>query len=131
MRIFTIGETTYDILFRESVPVAAHSGGSAYNSSISLGRCGLPVSLISTFGTDSIGDLSYKFLTENGVNCQLIKRFEGKSRIALAFLTETTMQNIRSTRLPRMYFRNIPCHRKMISCCWVLRLHCGITEGMN
>ncbi len=85
MRIFTIGETTYDILFRESVPVAAHSGGSAYNSSISLGRCGLPVSLISTFGTDSIGDLSYKFLTENGVNCQLIKRFEGKSRIALAF----------------------------------------------
>jgi fructokinase len=85
MRIFAIGETTYDILFRDGNPVGACSGGSAYNSAISLGRCGLPVSLISTFGNDPVGDLSMTFLTENGVNCNLIKRFAGKSRIALAF----------------------------------------------
>ena len=85
MRIFTIGETTYDILFRDGQPVSACSGGSAYNSSISLGRCGVPVSLISTFGNDPIGDLSYEFLTRNGVDCSLIKRFKGQSRIALAF----------------------------------------------
>ena len=35
MRIFTIGETTYDILFRDGRPVGACSGGSAYNSAIS------------------------------------------------------------------------------------------------
>ena len=85
MRIFTIGETTYDILFRDGRPVGACSGGSAYNSAISLGRCGLSVSLISTFGNDHIGDLSLAFLTKNGVNCNLIKRFDGQSRIALAF----------------------------------------------
>lgn len=85
MRIFTIGETTYDILFRDGSPFGACSGGSAYNSAISLGRCGLPVSLISTFGNDHIGDLSFDFLLKNGVNCALIKRFNGQSRIALAF----------------------------------------------
>jgi len=85
MRIFTIGETTYDILFRDGQPVSACSGGSAYNSAISLGRCGLPISLISTFGYDPIGNLSLEFLEKNGVKCDLIKRFDGRSRIALAF----------------------------------------------
>ena len=85
MRVFTIGETTYDILFRNGEPVGACSGGSAYNSAISLGRCGVPVSLISTFGDDKIGDLSLDFLMKNGVNCTLIKRFNGRSRVALAF----------------------------------------------
>ena len=85
MRIFTIGETTYDILFRKGNPVGSCSGGSAYNSAISLGRCGLPVSLISTLGNDNIGDLSLAFLMKNGVNCTLIKRFDGQSRVALAF----------------------------------------------
>jgi len=85
MRIFTIGETTYDISFRDGNPIGACSGGSAYNSAISLGRCGLPVSLISTFGNDPVGDLSSDFLLKNGVNCDLIKRFDGQSRIALAF----------------------------------------------
>ncbi|MCX6236190.1 MAG: PfkB family carbohydrate kinase [Bacteroidia bacterium] len=85
MKIFTIGETTYDILFRDGSPVGACNGGSAYNSAISLGRCGLPVSLISTFGNDYIGKLSLAFLTKNGVSCNLIKRFDGQSRIALAF----------------------------------------------
>ena len=85
MRIFSVGETTYDILFRDGQPVSACSGGSAYNSAISLGRCGLPISLISTFGDDQIGDLSSEFLKRNGVKCELIKRFNGRSRIALAF----------------------------------------------
>ena len=86
MRIFTIGETTFDIMFRNGSPVGSCSGGSAYNSAISLGRCGLPVSLVSTFGNDRVGDLSMAFLTSNGVGCGFIKRFEGQSRVALAFI---------------------------------------------
>ena len=86
MRIFTIGETTFDISFRNGSPTGSCVGGSAYNSAISLGRCGLPVSLISTFGYDHIGDLSMAFLKSNGVGCDLIKRFDGQSRIALAFI---------------------------------------------
>jgi fructokinase len=88
MRIFTIGETTYDISFRNGNPVGACSGGSAYNSAISLGRCGLPISLISTFGNDPVGELSSDFLLKNGVNSDLIKRFDGQSRIALAFFDQ-------------------------------------------
>jgi len=85
MRIFTIGETTYDISFRDGSTAGACSGGSAYNSAISLGRCGLPVSLVTTFGNDRVGDLSLAFLKKNGVNCNLVKRFDGQSRIALAW----------------------------------------------
>lgn len=87
-RIFTIGETTFDIQFRDGIPVGGCGGGSAFNSAISLGRCGLPVSLISTFGRDRIGDLAFKMLNDNGVNCNLIKRYDGQSRIALAFVDE-------------------------------------------
>ncbi len=85
MRIYPVGETTYDILFRANNPVGANSGGSAFNSAISLGRCGLPVSLISTFGTDSIGEHALTFLLKNGVECNLVTQFDGQSRIALAF----------------------------------------------
>ena len=93
MRIFTIGETTFDILFRDGNPVGACSGGSAYNSAISLGRCRLPICLISTFGNDHIGDLSMAFLIKNGVNCNLIKRFDGQSRVALAFFDSDNNAN--------------------------------------
>lgn len=85
MRIYPAGETTYDILFRANNPVGANSGGSAFNSAISLGRCGLPVSLISTFGNDPIGKHALAFLLQNSVDCNLITQFDGQSRIALAF----------------------------------------------
>ncbi len=84
--IFTVGETTYDILFFNGLPIGSCSGGSAFNSAVSLGRCGMPVSLVSTFGNDHIGDLSMEFLKNNGVGCAFIKRFDGQSRIALAFI---------------------------------------------
>ena len=84
-RIFTIGETTYDIQFREGVPSGGCAGGSAFNSAISLGRCGLPVTLVTTFAKDKVGDLAYQMLLQNNVDCSAIKRFEGRSRVALAF----------------------------------------------
>jgi fructokinase len=87
-QIYTIGETTYDIQFKDGNPIGGCGGGSAFNSAISLGRCGLPVSLISTFGRDRIGDLAFRMLKDNGVNCNLIKRYEGQSRVALAFFDE-------------------------------------------
>lgn len=88
MRIFTIGETTFDISFKNGQPVGACSGGSAYNSAISLGRANIPVSLITTFGTDHIGDLSLEFLKQNRVNWSYVKRFDGRSRLALAFFDQ-------------------------------------------
>ncbi len=87
-RIYTIGETTYDIVFQEGIPKTALVGGSMLNTSVSLGRLGLPVSFISRMGNDKIGDLSIHFLNENNVDTSLIARFEGNSRISLAFLDE-------------------------------------------
>lgn len=87
--IYPIGETTYDVHFRNGEPAGGCGGGSAFNSAISLGRCRLPVSLITTIGSDKIGDIAYKMLQDNGVNCDLVKRFYGHSRLALAFFDKS------------------------------------------
>jgi fructokinase len=84
--IYTVGETTYDIVFKNNQPIHAVVGGSALNTAVSLGRIGLPIHFISRLGNDKIGDLSIRFLTKNGVKTENIIRFEGNSRISLAFM---------------------------------------------
>lgn len=89
MRVFTIGETVLDIIFRDNQPVSAKAGGSVLNSSISLGRLGVDVYFISDYGKDLVGDLIDDFLNENHVNTRYVDRFEHhKSALALAFLNE-------------------------------------------
>ncbi|MFA9391341.1 MAG: carbohydrate kinase family protein [Prolixibacteraceae bacterium] len=85
-KVYLVGETTYDIIFRNGIPTGAVVGGSILNTSVTLGRLGVPVNFISRMGNDQIGDLSLKFLEGNGVNCNLVNRYEGNSRLALAFL---------------------------------------------
>ena len=68
MRIITIGETTYDIRFREGNPTGSAVGGSQLNSAVSLGRCRLPVLFVTSVGNDTIGNHSVGFLQENGVD---------------------------------------------------------------
>jgi fructokinase len=88
-RVFTIGETGLDIIFKDSVPLAAKAGGSMLNVSVTLGRLNVPVNFISEFGTDHVGDIIEEFLSKNGVNTQYSNRFkDGKSAVALAFLDE-------------------------------------------
>lgn len=88
MKIIAVGEVTYDIFFREGKPVGSAVGGSQLNSAVTLGRCGLPVMLVSSTGDDPTGNLSVGFLLRNGVNTDYIRRFGGNSRIALAFFNE-------------------------------------------
>lgn len=88
-RVFTIGETGLDIIFQDLAPLAAKPGGSMLNVSVSLGRLNVPVSFISEYGADRVGDIIENFLLENGVNTQYCNRYsDGKSAIALAFLDE-------------------------------------------
>ena len=87
-RIFTISETFYDILFNKGEPVSACPGGSMLNSSISLGRAGVPVSFISEFALDNVGTIIHNFLNDNNVSTGHLCRYEGKSPLALAFLNE-------------------------------------------
>jgi fructokinase len=88
-KIYTIGETVLDLIFKEFQPRAAKAGGSMLNAAISLGRVNAPVHFISEYATDEVGDFIDSFLVENGVNTKHVYRFdEGKSALALAFLDQ-------------------------------------------
>ena len=87
--IFCIGETVYDIIFKNGHPVAAKAGGSMLNSTVSMGRMKLPVNYISEYGQDDIGNEINQFLINSNVNtCKVYKYTEGKTSIAIAFLNE-------------------------------------------
>jgi fructokinase len=88
-RIFAIGETVYDIIFKNTQPIAAKAGGSMLNTSVSLGKLGLEVNFVSDLGNDLIGDIIINFLSGNGVSTNFIERYGNrKTAIAVAFLDE-------------------------------------------
>ena len=88
-KIYTIGETVLDILFKNKLPVTAKAGGACLNSAVSLGRLNLPVYFIGEYGMDEVGSIIDIFLKENHVSTQYVYRYyDGKSTLALAFLNE-------------------------------------------
>jgi fructokinase len=89
--IFGVGETVFDIIFKDFSPQAAKPGGSAFNAMVTLGRLGIPVEFISEVGNDKIGHYILGFLKENGVGAANVIQFEtGKSALSLAFLNESS-----------------------------------------
>ena len=88
-KIYTIGETLFDIIFKNGQPQAGKAGGAMLNSSVSLGRIGLPVHLISEYGDDDIGRLIDNFLMLNGVSTSFADHFrEGSTALAIAVLND-------------------------------------------
>ena len=88
-RIFGIGETIYDILFRENKPVAAVPGGSVFNGLISLGRTGMNCTFITEIGADAVGQHILGFMQENGINTDYVSCYQGKkTAISLAYLDD-------------------------------------------
>ena len=88
-KIFGIGETIYDILFRQGQPVAAVPGGSVFNGLISLGRTGLNCTFITEIGADQVGQNILAFMQQNGINTDYVSCYQGKkTAISLAFLDE-------------------------------------------
>ena len=88
-KIFGIGETIYDILFRNGQPVAAVPGGSVFNGLISLGRTGLDCTFITEIGSDQVGRLILDFMHENGINTDYVSCYQGKkTAISLAYLDQ-------------------------------------------
>jgi fructokinase len=88
-KVYGIGETVLDIIFKDGEPRAAKPGGSSLNCCVSLGRLGLNVEFISEYGNDPVGDMIDSFLKDNNVKTDYITRFsDGKSALALAFLDE-------------------------------------------
>lgn len=86
-RIYGIGETVFDIIFKDGVPQAAKPGGSVLNAMVSLGRTGHPVSFIGEYGVDDIGSLIGSFLKDNGVDTSRVYRYaDANTSLAIAFL---------------------------------------------
>jgi fructokinase len=87
--IYCLGETVYDIIFKNGQPVAAKAGGSMLNSTVSMGRIGLPVSFISEYGNDQVGKEIDRFLNSSNVDTSSVYKYiNGKTSIAIAFLNE-------------------------------------------
>ncbi len=88
-RVYAIGETVLDIIFKDGVVRDSKPGGSMLNCAVSLGRAGLDVSLITEFASDQVGLHVKDFLESNGVNCRHAYLYDqGKTSLALAFLDE-------------------------------------------
>lgn len=116
-RIYSVGETTFDIIFRNGQPTGAVVGGSMLNTSVTLGRLGIPVSFVSRMGKDQIGNLSLSFLEENGVNCDYVTRFDGNSRLALAFLDDVNnadYQFYKADKAPSLRFPDLDASDRII-----------------
>jgi fructokinase len=104
-KIYTIGETLFDIIFKNGQPQAGKAGGAMLNSSVSLGRIGLPVSLISEYGDDDIGKIIDTFLTGNGVSTSFVDHFrQGNTALAIAVLNERNDANY-------TFYKNYPSKR--------------------
>lgn len=88
-RIIGIGETVFDILFKNNQPQKAVPGGSTFNSIVSLGRAGMNCIMVTEAGSDHVGDLICNYLQENGVSSDYVCRHENvQSHLSLAFLNE-------------------------------------------
>ena len=87
--IIGLGETVYDIIFKNNQPVKAVPGGSAFNAMISLGRSNANCMMVTEVGDDHIGDMIVQFLKDNKVKTDYVYQHSNtKSHISLAFLNE-------------------------------------------
>lgn len=88
--VIGIGETVLDIIFKNDQPQMATPGGSTFNAIISIGRMRLPCTIVTEVGDDYVGDITCKYLRDNGVDDSFVDRHEGiKSHVSLAFLNES------------------------------------------
>jgi len=91
MKIYAVGETILDIIFKGVEPLTAKPGGSAFNAAITLGRMDTPINFISEMGKDKVGDMIKDFMEENGVKSRYVSRYaNGHTAIALAFLNKSS-----------------------------------------
>jgi len=88
-KLFTIGETVYDIIFKNNIPIEAKPGGAMLNTAVSLGRLGMKVEFVGDGADDPIAEFIEQFLKTNGISTQYLTRYESsKSRLAMAFLDD-------------------------------------------
>lgn len=89
--IYTLGESLMDIITTHDGLTIAKPGGSMLNVSVSLGRAGKEVSLISEIGDDETGSELIGFLHENAISTDFVTIYENnQTSKALALLDENS-----------------------------------------
>ena len=84
-RIYTIGETVLDIIFRNGQIETAMAGGAMLNTAVSLSRLHQPIFLLSEWGDDGPGEIIQNFLISNEVNTSFCKTYDkGNTSISIA-----------------------------------------------
>lgn len=113
-KIIGIGETVYDIIFRNGKPVDAVPGGSVFNGMITLGRVGMDCTFIGEVGADIVGQTIIDFMKENHVKTDWVTRYEGhKTAVSLAYLNEDSdaqysfYKDYPNNRFPEVVFPEI------------------------
>ncbi|MCQ2191551.1 MAG: carbohydrate kinase [Paludibacteraceae bacterium] len=89
-KVIGIGETVFDIIFKNGQPISGKPGGSVFNAMVSLGRIGEHPLFISEVGNDKVGEMVRECMNDNGVSTELMCTLphEHKSAVALAFLDQ-------------------------------------------
>ncbi len=88
-KVYGIGETVFDIVFKDGQPIAGVPGGSTFNSIVSVGRCGVPATILTEFGQDKIGEIINGFLARNGVCTDFVNHLPCKTPVSVAFLNDS------------------------------------------
>ncbi|MCQ2143929.1 MAG: PfkB family carbohydrate kinase [Bacteroidales bacterium] len=95
MKIYGIGETVMDMVFRNDQPQAAVPGGSTFNAVISIGRTvprlspATEIYMSTQIGDDHVGDIICNFLLDNNVKTELVKRYNNtQTNVSMAFLND-------------------------------------------
>ncbi len=86
--IYCIGESLYDIVFRDGKPEWARPGGGMLNCAVTLGKAGAEVCLMTELGNDTVGKMILHYLEESGVGTGFMHITSANTALALAFLDE-------------------------------------------
>lgn len=106
--IFTLGESLLDIIFTNNHQIIANAGGGMLNTSVSLSRKGLDVSLISELGDDKTAIDLLKFLRNNHINTKYVKKYyRQNTSIAVAHLNELSVPSF-------SIYKSYPSKRQLI-----------------
>lgn len=89
-KIIAIGESSYDIIFRDNTPQRGFPGGRILNATASIARTGIPTTFVSECAADYLGDQVVNFLSEHGVDTHSVDRFtEGATKAVVIYETGT------------------------------------------
>ncbi len=80
--VISLGEALIDFISQRDMEFKGFPGGSPYNTSVALGRLGVPVQFLGRVSRDMFGQQLAEYLTENGVGTDITLRSDDPSTLS-------------------------------------------------